>query len=1264
MKTLLTTWFAALMSVASFAQAPGGVSTGLVSWFKADAGIAPTANGGTITAWADQSATAMHATQTGATTSRPLYYTNVINGHPALRTSVSRFLNVDWSIINDTNYTIYAVTRRLGAGNFNHILGIQGTSASQSHLSLGYTSNTFVRHTQYGNFLTIITEGYNATTEIPTVMACQFNEAIGKAAWRIRDGVKTSSSGTNKTHYPYPAGIRGRIGRGGDGYGFNGYIAEIFVYDRVLTDEEKKSINTYLSVKYGLSVPSSEHLYALDAPYHNDVFGIARDNSFALAQTASESVSLDDVLRISSPSALSDGDYLICGNDNGAVTFGAYAGENCSISRVLARDWMFKHIGDCGTVNLRFDLTGVTGFNANDLRLLVDMDGDGYDDETPLTGVYAAPYFTVSLVTLPHDAKITLCNVNTHYYAVVPNSISDGLVWSTTPGGAAEFALNDENTCPSIDLTVNAGVILQVNGTLTCRNLTVDGTLNLGDDYSDNLIVHGNIQMNGSWSTSAPGSLSFHGDAAQSVSGGVISVYNADITNPAGVTLNNTRFDIRYNLAITDTGVLNTNGKLKLVSDVNGTGEIQSLEEGTINGTVQVYRYRPAVAAGWVNLCSPVAGATIQEWNDDLTTTGFPGSDAPTWPSEANPYVNIKWYNEEVAGTDQDGYVGVTNVTNPLVPGKGYMVYMPIGAATIDYPAYTINSGDYDLDVTYTDNGSGRGWNMVGNPYPATIKWDTTNWVMHNMNNEVHVWNPNSNQYVSYSQATGVLPIIAPGQSFFVRANGPDPVLTVREQCKVKTHATFRSMETSNDYLTIRIQKDDLQDQTILKRMENMTKSFDNNYDAAKLHSPVAEVPYLATLDQEGEDLSINAFNNSGEETIIPIRIEAGVSGTYQLTVTGLNTFAQGGCVTLEDVFTGATYVLTEEKPIGLELTAGDHTLRYQLRIGAPIAAAVTDAGCSVEEGGSAEVNVPANATEAITWYTAQGKFVGATLPENGIASIGGLQAGSYVAKLNHNGACGVTEVAFEVAQLSKLGASAVVMPASCGNTDDGGISISLSGGEAPFAIVWNNGTEGAMIDNATAGKYIATVTDINGCGGRFEFEVPSVSQLLSKFESSHEKVEMVDGQATVEFTNTSRDAEAFTWNFGDGSDEVYDENPAHTYMNAGTYEVMLKATHDNCESVSTKTIAVIDESHAEQFAGDILATLTDQGVKMTFFFDEQKNLQINAYNVLGQQLIEPITGVYDTQTIMFSDRRYAAQALIEITDLNTGEKALIRLGR
>jgi hypothetical protein len=47
----------------------------------------------------------------------------------------------------------------------------------------------------------------------------------------------------------------------------------------------------------------------------------------------------------------------------------------------------------------------------------------------------------------------------------------------------------------------------------------------------------------------------------------------------------------------------------------------------------------------------------------------------------------------------------------------------------------------------------------------------------------------------------------------------------------------------------------------------------------------------------------------------------------------------------------------------------------------------------------------------------------------------------------------------------------------------------------------------------------------------------------------------------------------------------------------------------------------------------------------------------------LGQQLIEPINGQYGNQTILFGDSRYAANALIEITDVTTGEKTLVRLG-
>jgi len=1251
MKTLFTTWFAAILTAASVAQAPGGVSAGLVSWFNADAGTSTTTNGAALASWIDQSGTA-NATQATAA-AQPLYYANIINGHPAVRTSTARYFNVNYASINNVNYTIFTVTRRLAGGSFNHIMGIQGTTASYSYLTLGYSGSTFIRHVEYGNFLNLNCEAYDANTEIPVILSCQFDDAVGKQVWRIRDGVKTSSSGTNKTHYAITG--NGRIGRGGEGYGFNGYISEVIVYNRVLTTQEKAKVNTYLSVKYGLSVPMADHLYPLDATFHNDVFGIAQDNAFGLTQTSSESVSMDDILQISGPSAISNGDYLICGNDNGAVTFGAYSGSNCTMKMVMARDWKFNHIGDCGTVNLKFDMTGVAGFSGADLKLLVDMDGDGYEDETPLTGTYVAPYFTVTGVTIPNHAKATLCLQDSHYYAVASGAAS-GAIWANTPDGVPGFLVPN---CSSLDLTINAGVTVDNDwATLNCRNFTVNGTFNAGVLTSQSVLIYGNALCEGTWNAQNA-TLSFNGSSAQAITGSrYLNVYNMMVTNATGLTIGNLGVRLINNLGVNSGGVLNTGDKLFLVSNSSGTGEILGLSQGTINGKVTVGRYRPAATAGWVNLSCSVQGATIADWNDDILTTGFPGSDYPNYN-----FNSIRTYNETVSGDETQGYVGATNVTNALRTGLGYMVYMPTGSATITV-RNEINHGDISLPITYTNNGTGRGWNIVGNPYPATIDWSSSAWTKTNMANEVHIWDPNANQYASYTGLIGQSPLIAPGQSFAVRANAAGAALIVTENCKSKSHGTFRTMEASNEYLTLQLQKDNLTDKTILARTEHTTKSFDESYDAMKLRSPAEEVPYMATLDELGNRLSINAMNMTTEETIIPIIIEANVSGTYTLTAAGLEAFAQGACVTLEDVFTGTTYIIRESNPIELALVAGDRTERFRLRIGGASLGNVTDMGCAAENTGSATVMVPVNSTTTVEWTNSTGELIAASTPVNGVATIEGLHAGLYTAAISNNGVCGATSVQFEVKQMDKIAASAVVIPTSCANTDDGAISISVSGGEAPYTIAWTNGSEGSMVESATPGKYAAIITDKNGCTGKFSFELPTVSALLSKFDASHDQVELIDGKATVAFTNRSEQSESVAWNFGDGSDVSSEEEPTHTYLNAGTYEVMLKAIHDNCESVSTKTIAVTDNSHAEEFAGDILATLTDNGVKMTFLFADQKNIKISAYNVLGQQLIEPIVGVYGKQTITFSDRRYASQALIEVVDLTTGEKALIRLGR
>jgi hypothetical protein len=285
---------------------------------------------------------------------------------------------------------------------------------------------------------------------------------------------------------------------------------------------------------------------------------------------------MDDILQISNPSSINNGDYLICGNDNGAVTFSAHVSSDCTIKSIMARDWKFRHVGDFGTVNLRFDLTGVAGFNGSDLRLLVDVDGNGIYDETPIQGTYTAPYFTASAVTIPNGAKATLCTAKSHYYAVT-GGLTSGAIWSDSPTGTPGFL---DATCATLDLTIkavpltpgvaNSGVVENDLLALTCRNITVEAgaAFNSGALASQNIHVNGDITINGTWSKGNC-TLNMEADVAQTVNGTrYLEVQNWIITNTAGVTINCLGANVYGNLGVAGGGVLNTGNKLTLWSDI------------------------------------------------------------------------------------------------------------------------------------------------------------------------------------------------------------------------------------------------------------------------------------------------------------------------------------------------------------------------------------------------------------------------------------------------------------------------------------------------------------------------------------------------------------------------------------------------------------------------------------------------------------------------------------------------------------------------
>lgn len=1253
---LITTAICALMA----AQSPGGVSSGLQVWLKADAGTSTTTNGANLSAWNDQSGNGRHATMSNLSR-QPVYHASAINGLPAIYTNGgSRYLDVDLSSIANGEFTIIAVTQRANSNFFNYFIGINPGAASNSNLAMGFRQGNQINLSlPTGNSRAMVTT-YAGVNEPATSMWADYSSTATRRVGMTQNGVDLQVTGTGGTIIAQ-TGI-GQIGRGSNTAGFTGFISEVIVYNRVLSSTERNQVQSYLAVKYGLAANASTFLFYNESGYNNDIFGIGRNLATqGLNVTASNSVSPDDILEVRSPSSMDDGDYLLFGNNNGTGAFTAYTGSSCLFTSTLNRSWKVNKINDAGTVTMRFDMTGITGFVPEQLALVIDTDGDGIDDETALTGSYSAPFFEVNNVSLADGAIVRLIQQKTSWYAIVSGNAT-GAIWSTGTAGPAQTL---PPFCEQSSITIRPGVAVTNDWpSLTCKNLTIEGTgiLNAG---SGQISLKGNLIVNGTLNAQSS-TIVFDGTVAQAMSGtNLVNVYNLTVNNSTGLTMSSSLSGVYLRGYMTMlAGDVTTNGKLTLISDISGTGMIGTITSGAVIGDVTVQRYHQATNVGWINLCSPVQNQTIQSWNDDIATTGFPGADFPP-PYSFN---NVQYYNEALPGGINSGYIGATDITNPIVANRGYFVYQPQGTMTVDVTG-PIQSGDQALPVTFTNSGNAGsdGWNLVANPYPCTIDWNDADWQKININNAVYVYNAATGLYASYVNgiaSNGGSRYIPSSQSFFVVANAAAPSLIAREGVKANVNGTFRSTESAGESLTLQLSNGSITDEVVLTYHAESTDRFDGAFDAFKLRSPIESAPYFAAVSGDGYDLSVYTAPQPVVDMIIPLRVEVGVSGTYTVTPRNLSTFARGACLVLEDVLNGSLYPLHEDEPIELNLVAGTEQLRFQLRVGSAAITAVTGAGCPGQSEGQVEFQAGRQEGIAIEWLNSDAQSMVATKTVDKSERIEGLAAGNYTAVIHNNGLCGTTKAPFVVAQNEGLQAMANIEPVSCMGKTDGRIAVEVLGGSGHYALTWSTGATGDRLDQLAYGEYTLFVRDAAGCEQTFDFQVPVLNELTADFETISPEFELINGAVEVGFYNTSKGATDYSWIYGDATIAVNEANSTHLYNQKGIFDVTLIARNNDCEAQVTKQIKIVQAKNTgSALAAEVMGRLTENGVELRFFFDGPHKLRISAYNMLGQQIIEPITNVYQNETIYFSDKRYAANAIVEVLDMETGERAIIRMG-
>jgi hypothetical protein len=209
--------------------------TNLSAWYKADAlGLN---DGDAISSWTDSSGNAHHAVQ-ATSANQPIYKAGVVNAKSAARfNGTSTFVKIAFVLTQPV--TRFVVAKRASAGAFHSLV-----DGAATYCLLRYENSDAL--TAYaGSFLTW-------GTPTPTSGQWRIHQAIfngASSSVRLRGGAAV----TGDTNVLSPGGVTIGSYFAGDGLFFNGDIAEVIVYSRVLTNSESDRVGNYLASKYALT---------------------------------------------------------------------------------------------------------------------------------------------------------------------------------------------------------------------------------------------------------------------------------------------------------------------------------------------------------------------------------------------------------------------------------------------------------------------------------------------------------------------------------------------------------------------------------------------------------------------------------------------------------------------------------------------------------------------------------------------------------------------------------------------------------------------------------------------------------------------------------------------------------------------------------------------------------------------------------------------------------------------------------------------------
>ncbi len=266
---------------------------------------------------------------------------------------------------------------------------------------------------------------------------------------------------------------------------------------------------------------------------------------------------------------------------------------------------------------------------------------------------------------------------------------------------------------------------------------------------------------------------------------------------------------------------------------------------------------------GWRLISSPAEDATIANLLSETWTQGFPGA------AEETGQASVLVWNEGDGNINERGFSEPASADDVLDAGQAISVFIYEDEDPFEEGIETgfpknlnvegnVHTGTVSPDVSLTESAGGYidaedGWNLVGNPYNATIDWDAdTGWTREGLDNVIYIYDPETQDYLTWNGTTGTLGdgLIAPWQGFWVKANNTGtPELTMTEDVQNGSTTFYSQSETGE--IVFNLESGEHRSQTIMVFHPEANHGYDA-FSAYQLQSMSAD--YLTLFTRFADD--------------------------------------------------------------------------------------------------------------------------------------------------------------------------------------------------------------------------------------------------------------------------------------------------------------------------------------------------------------------------------------------------------------------------